>query len=202
MNRSELEHIVRAVCDLLKEDTVIVGGSQAALAQFPDDLPRSVLMSREADVAALDDPTEEKAFLINGYVGEDTRFHTTHGIYAEGVARELFQLPPGWEQRATSIEGHGRGSTTGLCPEIHDLAVSKLAAGRQKDSEWIRALLRSGHLRAELFLERTSQSELSRDRRDLAVGLVEQAARPGKRNRSRSRIRLLRNLLSEDTGEP
>ncbi len=65
MNRTELEHIVRAACDILGEDTVIVGGSQAALAQFPDDLPRSVLMSRDADVAALEDPTEEKALLIN-----------------------------------------------------------------------------------------------------------------------------------------
>jgi hypothetical protein len=36
VNRDELKHIVRAVCDLLEEDTVIVGGSQAALAQFPN----------------------------------------------------------------------------------------------------------------------------------------------------------------------
>jgi hypothetical protein len=160
-------------------------------------------MSREADVAALEDSTEEKALMINGNIGEDTLFHTMHGFYAEGVARELFHLPPGWELRALAIEGRGANSTTGLCPEIHNLAVAKLAAGRQKDSEWIRALLKSGHLQPALFLERASQSELPRDRRDLAVGLVEQVARPGRRNRSRRRIQLFGDLLSEEaTGEP
>ena len=152
MNRRELEHIVRAACDLLGEDVVIVGGSQAALAQFPDDLPKSAILSREADVAALVDPVDEKATIINGNIGEDTLFHTTHGFFAEGVSRELFTFPPGWQERAIAIDGRAARSTTGLCPEIHDLAVAKLAAGRQKDVDWIKSLLRSGHLRAELLL--------------------------------------------------
>lgn len=202
MNREELEHIVRATCDLLRETTVIVGGSQAALAQFPDDLPSAVQMSREADVAALDDPTEAKALLINMNIGEGTIFHSTHGIYVEGVNRELFHLPPDWDKRAISIEGHGATISTGLCPEIHDLAVAKLAAGRPKDTDWIKTLLNSGHLRPEVFLERVSESELHPVRRKLAVGIVKQAARPGKRNRSRNRIRLLGDaLLAEDDPE-
>jgi hypothetical protein len=176
VNRRELEHIVRAACDLLGEDVVIVGGSQAALAQFPDDLPKSAILSREADVAALVDPVDEKATIINGNIGEDTLFHTTHGFFAEGVSRELFTFPPGWQERAIAIDGRAARSTTGLCPEIHDLAVAKLAAGRQKDVE----------------------TELPQARRDLAVGLIEQAARPGRRSRSRRRIRLLEDLLEED----
>jgi hypothetical protein len=198
VNREELEHVVRATCDLLGEDAVIIGGSQAALAQFPDDLPRSVLMSREVDVAALDDPTEAKALLINKNIGEGTIFEDTHGVYAEGVGRELFHLPPDWETRAISVEGHGPTNSTGLCPEIHDLAVAKLAAGRPKDTEWIKVLLRSGHLRPDLFLERISESELRPDRKRLAVGLVKQAAQPGRRNRNRNKIRLLENLLSDE----
>jgi hypothetical protein len=198
VNRRELEHIVRAACDLLGEDVVIVGGSQAALAQFPDDLPKSAILSREADVAALVDPIDEKATIINANIGEDTLFHTTHGFFAEGVSRELFIFPPGWQERAIEIDGRADRSTTGLCPEIHDLAVAKLAAGRQKDVDWIKSLLRSGHLRAALLLERVVETELPQARRDLAVGLVEQAARPGKRSRSRRRIRLLEDLLEED----
>ena len=201
MNRAELEHVVRAVCNLLGEDTVIVGGSQAALAQFPEGLPRSALMSREADVAALEDSTEEKALWINGNIGEGTLFHSTHGFYAEGVAREIFDLPPKWESRAIAIDGRGATKSTGLCPEIHDLAVAKLAARRPKDSEWIKALLRSGHLQPALFLERVSQSPLPDDVRGLASGLVQQAAPPGRRNRSRSRIRLLKDLLSDEASD-
>jgi hypothetical protein len=93
-------------------------------------------------------------------IGEGTRFHTTHGFYAEGVGRELFHLPPKWEQRAIAIGGRGANSATGLCPEIHDLAVAKVEAGTQKDSEWIRTLLNSGHLQPALFLERVSESAL------------------------------------------
>jgi hypothetical protein len=197
MNREELEHIVRACCDLLGEDKIIVGGSQAALAQFPHDLPKYALMSSEADVAALDDPTDEKAMIVNGNIGEDTLFHSTHGVYAEGVAREIFAFPPGWEQRAIEVDGRGDRPSTGLCPEIHDLAIAKLAAGRKKDSDWIKSLLASGHLKPDLLLERASQSPLSRSRRELAVGLVEQAAKPGRRNRNRRKINLLRKLLLE-----
>jgi len=198
MKREELEHIVRACCDLLGEDKIIVGGSQAALAQFPHDLPGYALMSIEADVAALEDPRDEKAMIVNGNIGEDTLFHTTHGIFAEGVSRELFEFPPGWEQRAIEVDGRGARPTTGLCPEIHDLAIAKLAAGRQKDSDWIKALLQSGHLRPDLLLERVSQSTLPPSRRELAVGLVEQAAKPGRRSRNRRKIHLLRKLLLED----
>ena len=199
MKLEELQHVIRAACDLLGEDVVIVGGSQAALAQFPNDLPKSVVVSREADIAAVDDPIDQKAMIINGNIGKDTLFHTTHGFFAEGVSRELFVLPPTWRERAIAVDGHATHKTTGLCPEIHDLAVAKLAAGRQKDVDWIKSLLKSGHLKAEQFLERTFEAGLPPVRRDLAVGLVEQAARPGRRSRSRRRVRLLEDLLGEES---
>jgi hypothetical protein len=200
VNREELTHIIRAACDLLGEEVVIVGGSQAAIAQFPDDLPRIVVLSREADIAALDYPTEEKAWMINGNIGEDTLFHTTNGIFAEGVGRELFLFPCGWEARAITLDGQGATKASGLCPEIHDLAVAKLAGGRQKDVNWIKALLQSGHIKPALLLERCSQSTLAPDRRELAIGLIEQAGRPGKRGRRELR-HLTEVLRGEGTGE-
>ena len=96
MNREEIEHVIRAAGGVLDEDQVIVVGSQAILAQFPDDLPRAVLLSREVDVMATDDPTGEKALLINGAIGEDTLFDNTFGVFAEGVKCGLCQFPPGW----------------------------------------------------------------------------------------------------------
>jgi hypothetical protein len=195
MKIEELQHIIRAACDLLKEDVVIVGGSQAAVAQFPEGLPKSLLLSREADIAALSDPSDEKALIINGNIGEDTLFHTTHGVYAEGVSLAMFVLPETWMQRAIELDGLSKRRTVGLCPEIHDLAVAKLAAGRAKDIDWIKTLLRSGHLRADLFLERALEVALPPSRRTLAIGLVEQAARPGKKSRIRKRIKSLEDLL-------
>ena len=74
MNRSQLEHIIRASGDVLKEDAVIIVGSQSILGSSPEGLPREVTLSTEADVMAVSDPTGAKALLINGTIGEFTLF--------------------------------------------------------------------------------------------------------------------------------
>lgn len=203
MRLDELRHIIRAACELIEEDVVIVGGSQAVIAQFPEGLPKSLLLSREADIAALSDPSDEKALIINGNIGEYTLFHSTHGVYAEGVSRSMFALPDLWMDRAIELDGLAQRKTIGLCPEVHDLAVAKLVAGRGKDVDWIKTLLRSGHLKADLFLERVLEVALTPSRRTLAIGLVEQAARPGRKSRIRRRIKSLEDLLeSADPIDP
>jgi hypothetical protein len=83
VNCDQLEHVLRASGDLLKEDEAIIVGSQAILGSSPDGLPRDVTLSTEAD--AVRDPTGEKALLIYGTIGEFTAFDTTFGYYAEGI---------------------------------------------------------------------------------------------------------------------
>lgn len=51
-------------------------------------------------------------------------------------------LPPGWRDRLLPIENENTGGAVGWCIDPDDLAVSKLAAGREKDLEFVRALLR------------------------------------------------------------
>jgi hypothetical protein len=48
-----------------------------------------------------------------------------------------------------------------ICPEIHDLAVSKLIAGREKDIEWIRAALEARILQADILSERLHEIEIA-----------------------------------------
>jgi hypothetical protein len=55
MTRDELEHAIRAACDLTEEDEVIVFGSQAILGQFPD-APAVLRQSAEADIAPKNAP--------------------------------------------------------------------------------------------------------------------------------------------------
>ncbi|MHB1702359.1 MAG: DUF6036 family nucleotidyltransferase [Acidobacteriaceae bacterium] len=195
MKREQLEHLVRAAGDVLGEDAVIVAGSQAALAQFPEGLPRLATLSREADLLALDDPDDTKALRINGAIGEDTQFDATYGYYAEGVGRELLVLPRDWEERAVHIVAHGQKDVTGIVPEIHDLAVAKIAAGRDKDFQWARALIQSGHLRPEILLERAAQAPLQPHQRRFIMAVAEGAQSPGRR--SRRNLRRLRALLEQ-----
>jgi hypothetical protein len=62
---------------------------------------------------------------------------TRSATYAHGVAEETANLPDGWKDRLVRVQNENTGTGVGLCLEAHDLAVSKLIAGREKDVEFI-----------------------------------------------------------------
>jgi hypothetical protein len=49
VKREDLEHIIRAAAEIADDSEIIVIGSQAILASFPD-APEALLVSMEADV--------------------------------------------------------------------------------------------------------------------------------------------------------
>ena len=55
MQRSELEHLIRASGEIAGDDEIIIIGSQAILGQFPN-APVRLLMSMEADIYPKNDP--------------------------------------------------------------------------------------------------------------------------------------------------
>lgn len=195
MRPEDLDHIVRAAGNVINEDEILVAGSQAALAQFPEGLPKLATLSVEADLAALDDPDDAKAMQINGAIGEDTIFHEKNGYYAEGIGRALLVLPTGWEERALRVMSRGQRDVTGIYPEIHDLAIAKLAAGRDKDFAWAQALFQSGHLKPATLLERANATALKPHQKRFIVAAVSRAAPPGRW--SRRNIRRLTELLEQ-----
>lgn len=79
---------------------------------------------------------------MDGAIGELSPFHHEFGYYAHGVGPETATLPVGWEQRLIQFQVNDPLGTIGLCLEKHDLTFSKLAAGREKDTEFIRELLK------------------------------------------------------------
>lgn len=85
MQRSQLEHIIRAAAAITGADALVAVGSQAILGQFPDP-PPELAVSMEADVFSLRDPAD--ADLIEGSIGEGSPFHQTFVYYAHGVAEE------------------------------------------------------------------------------------------------------------------
>ncbi len=147
MKLRELEHVIRAAGTIADDREIVVVESQAILGQHPD-ATGILTASMEADVYPKNKP--ELADLIDGSIGEGSPFHETFGYYAQGVGPETAVLPEGWERRATRL-GPLAGEVYGLCIDTHDLAVSKLVAGRQKDDAFLRELVRAGWLdRAEL----------------------------------------------------
>ena len=83
-----------------------------------------------------------KADLIDGSIGEKSPFHDTFGYYAHGVSPETAKLPSGWKQRLVRGQNENTNGVVGLCLSAGDLAISKLLASRDKDREFVSAMLR------------------------------------------------------------
>ena len=139
MNRQQLEHILRAAAGHTHALDFVVVGSQAIHGAFPGP-PVELCVSVEADLYPRDKP--EDAILIDGGIGELSMFHQTFGYYGHGVGEDTAVLPAGWRERLIPLRNENTRRATGWCLEVHDLAVSKLVAGREKDCAYLEALFR------------------------------------------------------------
>ncbi|HEY9174598.1 MAG TPA: DUF6036 family nucleotidyltransferase [Verrucomicrobiae bacterium] len=170
MQRPQLEHIIRAAAGITGATEFVVVGSQAILGQFPQ-APQELLASIEADVFSL--RSEADSDLIDGSIGEGSPFHQTFGYYAHGVGAETAVLPEGWRERLIPVRNENTGGGAGLCLEVHDLAVSKLVAGREKDEAFVTGLLRHHLAKPETIQARISQTPLVAERRELCLARLQ-----------------------------
>jgi len=173
MQRPQLEHVIRAAAGITGATEIVVIGSQAVLGQFPD-APDDLLVSIEADVFTFRNPGD--ADLIEGSIGEGSPFRQTFGYYAHGVAEETAVLPANWKERLIKVRNANTGDGCGLCLEVHDLAVAKLVAGREKDCSFVAALLRHKLADASVIESRLRQSPVSGERLELALTRLKRLA--------------------------
>ncbi len=96
----------------------------------------------------------DKSLLIDGAIGELSVFHQTFGYYAHGVDDTTATLPAGWADRLVPIRNENTGGATGWCLEVHDLAISKLVAGRDRDLAFLLVLLREQMVSPDVLRER------------------------------------------------
>jgi hypothetical protein len=151
VKRADLEHIIRASAAISGDDEIVVVGSQAILGQFPS-APPELCVSDEADVYPRNHP--ERADLIEGSIGELSPFHSTFGYYAQGVAPTTATLPSGWEQRLIAVRNPNTRDATGWCLEVHDLVLAKYVAGREKDRDFIAAVIKHGLIARDVLEQR------------------------------------------------
>lgn len=133
-------------------------GSQAILGTYDEDeLPPEATASMEADLAFLNDPDRAKADGVEAVIGELSSFQTDHGVYAEGIHVETAVLPDGWRARLTHWDLQSSLPANPWFLDPHDLALSKLVAGREKDNAFVDALLRNQLLEVQILRERAEQ---------------------------------------------
>lgn len=170
MTRSELEHVIRAAGAIARDREIVVIGSQAVLGEFPG-APAALLASMEAGVFPLNHP--ERADRIEGAIGEGSRFHEEFGYYAQAVSESTAMLPAGWRRRLVRVENENTGGIAGLCLDVHDLAISKYVAGREKDLAFTARLARHGLVGKKTLLERLRRTEAVPALRKLVRGRIE-----------------------------
>jgi len=139
VKRADLEHIIRAAGNIADCRHLVIIGSQAILGSCTNPSPE-LTVSQEVDIYPLEAP--EKADLIDGSIGEKSPFHETFGYYAHGVSPETAVLPARWRERLVPVCNENTRGVTGLCLSPADLAISKLMAGRRKDFEFVRLMLK------------------------------------------------------------
>jgi hypothetical protein len=166
VTRIQLAHLLRSACAIAHDADVLVIGSQSILGSFDEeDLPPEATASQEADIAFLNDPERTKADDVEGAIGEMSTFHEENGIYAEAVHIDTAVLPNGWQSRLVSWELRSSEPANPHFLEPHDLAVSKLAAGRTKDHDFVLALIQGGLLDVAVLRERASMLPADTDPR-------------------------------------
>jgi hypothetical protein len=107
-------------------------------------------MSVEIDVLPIaddNDETERLADIIEGVAGELSPFEELHGFSIDGVDLTTAILPDGWRDRLVKVQNRntaalsGEPQFTGWCLSAEDVCVAKLCALREKDRNFVGALL-------------------------------------------------------------
>lgn len=164
MNREELERAIKAACANIEEGQVIVFGSQSILGTYNEtELPEYATLSREVDVfprSGIESPQSpevvEKIYTINARLGEGSPFHEHHGIYVEGIHKDVVVMPKHWDNRlvAVTVDDGSAYGRTGYCLDPLDLCVSKAVAGREKDHVFVAKLVEDGIVTPREILDR------------------------------------------------
>lgn len=149
MNIDQFHHGIRAARDVLKHEgasgAIVIMGSQSILAAYSSlGLNADLMMSIEVDimpVALGASEIERLSDYLDGSLGQDSIFQQAHGFHVDGVSIQTSVLPQGWIHRLIPEVDPVSGAT-GWCLDPNDLAAAKLVAGRPKDIDFVRILVR------------------------------------------------------------
>jgi hypothetical protein len=140
MHLRSLNQLVEVVRALTQAEQIVVLGSASLLASDGRLGERGAPLEVSYDADLLVRPIDEQtAAVVHEAVGEGSLFHRQHACFAELLRPEIEEtLPDGWAGRLVPLAGQERVG----CLEPHDLALVKLALGREKDMNLLGVLLK------------------------------------------------------------
>ena len=84
----------------------------------------------------------------------------------------------GWEQRLILVSNQNTALARGWCLEVHDLAIARYSAGREKDLDCTATLARHGLVRMDVLLGRLTVTRLDDDLRARISAQIERQFSP------------------------
>jgi len=111
MKKQQVDHILRAAGEITGETQFIIIGSQSLHGKHRICPMRSSARSKWIDRQKKPDRTE----WLN-MIGQDSRFHETHGYYADPVDEKTATLPKGWKGRLVNLPPGDTAGVTGAMP--------------------------------------------------------------------------------------
>jgi hypothetical protein len=169
MKKQQLDHVLRAAGEITGEKQFIIIGSQSLHGRYPD-LADEILLSAEVDLIAKNDPKTPKAL---NFIGVYSRFHETHGYYADPVDESTATLPKGWKGRLVNLPPGDTKGVSGLCLDPHDLAIAKYVARREKDIVFTRALAARGMVEKAQLLALLAKTPIDAESRERIRRFIE-----------------------------
>lgn len=151
MRRDQVEHAVRAACQIIRHPAVILVGSQSILGTCTEDqLSEAATMSIEIDV--LPHRRQQRGDRTTGRPDRGrcrrvvalrtaARFQHRRCRPQHRAPRGRLARPPREGPERQHRRAHGRAAFHRLVPGREDLCVAKLCAFREKDRNFVAALL-------------------------------------------------------------
>jgi hypothetical protein len=162
MYRSQLQHVILEIGRRFDLSDFHIVGSAAILAILPNPPEGALTATRDVDVIPPHDD-EHLGDRISFVLGEASEFDLQYGYYAQGVTSKTpTYAPAGWAARAVPIRVE---QYTGWCMDAHDLVLSKLGAGREKDIDFARSTAALGLVRRDELLRRLKDVACSDEHR-------------------------------------
>ena len=174
MKKSQLELALSAAGRVARDSEFIVFGSQSILGTVLKP-PTTCLVSQEVDLYPRNHPQAMR--LIVEELGRRSAFAKQHGFFVDCVSPDLAAFPDGWTDRLTPFRTRRTGGVTGWCVELHDVAASKLTAGREKDFIYVRALFAAKLIKPRILKNRIATLPVTASHRAELVALVKQLVR-------------------------
>lgn len=186
MTKCEFETLLCKAGELARDRDFFLIGSQSLRGVCPA-IPRGFPKTIEADLYPRHHP--QAWGILREELGKASKFFDRHGYYLDCADPALATIPDGWLDRLIPFRTPRTGGVTAWCLEPHDLFVSKLVAWREKDQQFLRAMLKHKLAKPLVVLNRIEDLPVPAERRGELKQLVAELVAESRANRAKSRRR-------------